>query len=166
MVTSQRETMWATKYIGIDFSSKNIAIAFVSINSNKFGVDYHYIKTNKKDFYERLFYLFKEFKYFLDNAQVYYAYIEQPVIAMRHKSVRMVNQVSGMLLTLMMEYNITFGEVHNKTWKKVVVGNGNATKKEIMEYVQKTYQLNKISQDVADAICILEYGNKTGWLIK
>jgi len=165
MVTSRRETMWATKYIGIDFSSKNIAIAFTSINENKLGIDYYYIQTKLKNFKERFEYLLKEFNYFLENAEVRVAYIEEPVIALRHKSVKMVNQVSGMLLALLIKYGIKFREIHNKTWKKEIVGNGNATKKDIMQYIKDKFRMYKISQDVADAICIYEFGVKEQWVI-
>ena len=157
------ETMWEYKYIAIDFSSKNIAIVFTSI-SDKIEFTCTYFVTKEKNFADRFIYLMEKFEEFLVDKYIYVAYIEEPAIAMRHKSVKMVNQVSGMILALLAEHKISFKEIHNKTWKKVVVGNGNAKKKDIMNYVVDKYKIKvKISQDVADAACIYEYGNKMGW---
>lgn len=50
-------------------------------------------------------------------------------------------------------------EVAVGTWKKAVVGKGNAKKHEVAEFARETWkELEAESQDVIDARCIQEYG--------
>lgn len=142
--------------IAIDFSSRNIAIAYK-------GKFYHYRKFKSKDLFERLFELNKVIKNFLRMSDVKICYLEKPALPPTPLSVKAVCQASGVVLSNCFNHNISVIEIHNKTWKKIVVGSGNAKKQDIMNYVINKYKFENISQDVADAICIYEFGEKVGW---
>jgi Holliday junction resolvasome RuvABC endonuclease subunit len=88
-----------------------------------------------------------------------YAYVEEPVVAGARNlrtSLRMA-QVSGAILSVMS------GElVPVSTWKKAVVGKGNATKDDVRAYLQSQPEFKEThgKQDWIDATCIRLYGAK------
>ena len=92
----------------------------------------------------------------------YYAYIEEPVVAGARNlrtSLR-IAQISGAVLSAVN------GElVPVSTWKKEVVGKGNAKKEEIREWLktQPEYKYASSSQDWIDATCLRLYGESKAW---
>ena len=64
--------------------------------------------------------------------------------------------IVGIFQKFCAENNIPYKAVPNKTWKKVVVGNGNAKKEAIFECAKRLWP-EITTQDEADARCILKY---------
>lgn len=52
--------------------------------------------------------------------------------------------------------------VNTVTWKAAVLGNGRADKTAAVKYVEKKYSI-KATHDLADAVCIAEYGLNPNW---
>jgi Holliday junction resolvasome RuvABC endonuclease subunit len=49
-------------------------------------------------------------------------------------------------------------EVHPSTWKKVVLNNGRSKKPDVLACVRKRWPVETDSEDVADSLCIGQYG--------
>ena len=52
------------------------------------------------------------------------------------------------------DWGIPIVEIPSTTWKKIVVGKGNASKKEVKDYMKDVYNLEFASQDECDAFCM------------
>lgn len=64
--------------------------------------------------------------------------------------------IVGIIQKYCAENKIPYKAIPNKTWKKIIVGNGNAKKEQILEYAKKRWP-EITFQDQADAVCILQY---------
>lgn len=71
-------------------------------------------------------------------------------------------RIGGALEAACSEAMVPVRLINNKVWKKVVVGNGNAGKPEIAEWVHENlpdvYDLAGGDQDLIDSACINEHG--------
>jgi len=73
------------------------------------------------------------------------------------KTARVLNEVVGIIkICCLIEYGFCkLEEIHPKTMKKMVTGNGSASKEDVIKYIMKIYPINikdKITEDMADAI--------------
>jgi len=92
-----------------------------------------------------------------------YAFVEEPLIGRGVRSSLQIAQTAGAVMSAMgglLAIDSRF--VDNKTWKKQVVGNGNASKEMIEEWLKRTHPayaaLCGSNQDRIDAACIGIYG--------
>lgn len=90
-----------------------------------------------------------------------WVYIETPVMGVNAKALRDQAQVVGMIRYWLWSHDQPHSLVDNGTWKKGVLGNGHASKEEIAAYAQRVLRLKAGQpQDVYDAACIAEYGQR------
>lgn len=86
------------------------------------------------------------------------AFIEEPLMAgpRNIRTALHMAQVAGALMTTVNSYLVPV-----TSWKKEVVGKGNASKEEVATYYNKTYPGKELtSQDHIDATCIRIYGER------
>jgi len=98
--------------------------------------------------------------------KVQYAFIESPVVGRGGVRSTMVQCfTSGAIQGALYESGITTQVANVSSWKKSVVGKGNATKEEVAEFIRLRW--NDIfatasgNQDLIDASCIALYGQLT-----
>ena len=86
-------------------------------------------------------------------------YVETPIYIQNFYTSSLLDRLFGMCELICSDIGIEFNSVSNKKWKKEVLGNGGASKEDIMLF-SKTYwaKENFLSQDMCDAACIALYG--------
>lgn len=65
------------------------------------------------------------------------------------------------VLMVCAEHGYAYHEVTPGTWKKLVVGKGNAKKPQIQQHVEQVMGLGAQSEDTSDALCLLDYTLRT-----
>lgn len=87
------------------------------------------------------------------------AFVEEPLMGMSVASSMSLAESAGVAQFALGDVNTTM--VNVRTWKHVVLGNGNASKGQIRTYVDQNHPLYASwcdSQDAYDAVCIGYYG--------
>ena len=107
-------------------------------------------------------------KKFLEEVQkklgkISFAFIESPVVGRGGVRSTMVQCfTSGAIQAVLYEYGIPTQAANVSSWKKSVIGKGNATKEEVAEHLRYRWSaLHKSAngnQDLVDASCIALYG--------
>lgn len=86
----------------------------------------------------------------------------------RHKGTDAAHLYGGItaIITRVCEWReITYTGIGVGTWKKLVVGKGNASKEDVMQAAIHRWPNTSFTQDEADAACIaLAVGAQLGWL--
>ncbi len=161
-------------YIGIDCDTKQISMVLLNENgafSQYYSLNYEHIK----DAEERFKYLvegFEQFKHIYSSPDGSYftscrpkpvvlISIEDSIYIQNPKTSMNIAKVTGYLMSVAIREGIPFKLVDNRVWKKAVLGNGNATKEESIEYAHLTFK-QKWNEHVADAACIALWGIKYG----
>lgn len=148
---------------GLDPSSKKIALA-VSVNGNA-PILYARMLPNDNALACLHAYRFVRKmvgKYVKRGVEVY-LFIEEPVVGRGGaRSTIVQSLVQGGMLAGAASAGAEIHKVNNSSWKKKVVGNGNAGKPQIKEWVRThwphLYDLADGDQDCLDAGCILKFG--------
>jgi hypothetical protein len=144
------------KYVGIDYGVRSAHIAIITDKD----LTVHTISTDKLDSrQDELIYIRSKIEQFLSDIDI--VVIESPVLAgPRNLQVLIsMSQVCGVLLTSCTPH--TAVTVAVASWKKEIVGKGNASKEEVANWLEKYYPdfYNKCQrQDHIDATCIALYG--------
>lgn len=153
--------------VGIDPSSAKIAI-MISVNEGK---PYKMVKALAKggDIAAVCLAAFRYVRAAVRDLKAdghrVYLYLEEPVVGRggAYTTIRQ-SKVNGAILAAALSGGAEVHGVNNTTWKKSVVGNGNAGKPMIKEWVrlnwEYAYDLAKGDQDVLDAACILRYAQQ------
>ncbi len=136
------------KVIGVDLGVRSIHVS-TSYNATTLSVD----KTTRG---EELRHLLLQYEaIFMAHNTV--AFIEEPLMAgpRNIRTALQMAQVAGALMTAMPSYLVPV-----TTWKKEIVGKGNAKKEEVAEWLKERpeYVHTGGSQDLVDATCIRLYG--------
>jgi len=146
------------RIVGVDLDSKKIAIAI--FDDSKF-TSYFFYHSKIKNTQERIFDLYDEFGVIIKGISPNKVYFEDSLYIQNFKSSKVLSEVLGNCKLVCRLAQIPFGVVSNKTWKKIVIGNGNATKEDIKNFVLAKYN-DKFDedepQDIFDAIGIGLYG--------
>ena len=143
---------------GIDSSSKNLAI--VSFEDGKLG-NFLLLKSNEKNTTKRIFKLCSIFEKEILNFSPNLVVIESSIYVSNYKSSQVLAEMIGNIKYICQKNNILIESVSNKTWKKQIIGNGNASKDEIKKWVVSHYpELEGSDQDLLDACCICLFGVK------
>lgn len=94
-------------------------------------------------------------------------YLEEPLVGHNIHSTIVQAQVNGAVLAVVESFRIMGvynALVHVSTWKKDVVGKGNAKKEDAAAWLEKNwpeaYHLAEGDQDLIDAACINRYGTQ------
>ena len=95
--------------------------------------------------------------------KISFAFIESPVVGRGGVRSTMVQCfTSGAIQAVLYEYGIPTQAANVSSWKKSVIGKGNATKEEVAEHLRYRWSaLHKSAngnQDLVDASCIALYG--------
>lgn len=89
-------------------------------------------------------------------------FIEAVIVGNNHKYSLALAEVKGAILAALARLPVVLQMVDNKTWKKQMVGNGNATKDMVRNYILATHPdyapICGDDQDCYDACCIGLYG--------
>jgi len=96
----------------------------------------------------------------LNGDKIKFVAIEKPIYTNNAKTVIVLSKIVGAIEYILAYNKISYELVDNRTWKKVVLKNGNATKEEILAYAEKKHKRKFEEQDYADAVCIAEWGVK------
>jgi len=157
--------MTEVAYVGFDCSSK--AIHCVVLDSEYRLITKKKWSSKAKTFDER----FKEFSvsFWDDLSKIYITdtektqvkvAIEQAILIQNPKTTIEIANVIGCVRAGCHRNNYDVIVVDNRRWKKVVIGNGNANKADILSHAQDVWGDVFEEQDFADAACI------AAWRIK
>jgi len=91
-----------------------------------------------------------------------YVYIEEPIYAGSFTATMALGMMIGGLIVVLNDLGIPYSLVGNSTWKKQLIGRGNATKDEVQVWVRARFPEvpEGLRQDVYDAIAIAEWGRQ------
>ena len=141
---------------GIDADSKKLAIV---VFENDQLESWHFLESKSKETQDRIFDLYFHFEAFVKSKKPDIVFIEESFYTNNFKTSKAITEVIGNCKLICKLNKIPFELVQNKTWKKYVIGNGNATKEDIKNFVDKKYpKLKDEPQDIADACAICLYG--------
>tara|TARA_R110002020_G_scaffold388007_4_gene598740 strand:+ start:6738 stop:7205 length:468 start_codon:yes stop_codon:yes gene_type:complete len=144
--------------MGVDCSSKGIHAVLLDEKNDIV----HSFKINEKnpDFSERLVEIFDKFQTEISKINIRKTAIEKAIYIQNAKATIQIASVITAIQLSCHKQNIPCELVDNKTWKKHIIGNGNSSKKDIMEYAISEWGNIFTEQDYADAACIALYGVK------
>jgi len=143
------------KFIGIDTSSK--AVHIVALNED-FDILAQIKCSSKGKLAEERFYeIIDQFYYQLSIMNVDAAGIESAIYIQNAKATIAISGVVAACKYALHSSGIPFSAVDNNTWKKAVIGRGNAKKPDILEYAEETAGIKFLEQDYADAYCIARF---------
>ena len=86
--------------------------------------------------------------------------IEKPLYFKNPHSTISISEVVGAVKEVLELANIAYKTVDNRVWKKEVVGNGGASKEDIMKYATNYFNTEFEEQDWADAACIAKWSQE------
>ncbi|MGL5330489.1 MAG: crossover junction endodeoxyribonuclease RuvC [Peptostreptococcaceae bacterium] len=104
-------------------------------------LDYGKIETKKKDYEDdikRLEYICNKIEDILNKYEVSRVVIEDTIPVKNSRSVLQANFLKGMVLKTMIDRKIHISLLYPSTTKKLVTGNGRATKEEVATTIQDT----------------------------
>jgi Holliday junction resolvasome RuvABC endonuclease subunit len=154
--------------LAIDLASKKTGYAFFNndnenINLVKSGI----IETPHNDALYRQgkmnMILIKNFKeafdiFWMNNVnffnKTHHVVIESPIYNKNPKVTITLSFCHGVFLSFLSNFDIEVHYIDNKKWKNIYYGNSNASKEDIIEYVESQYNIKVISNDESDAIGI------------
>jgi Crossover junction endodeoxyribonuclease RuvC len=171
-----------TQILGIDPSSKKIAIVTTIDDA---AIEAGFLSDGKPEtriinlpegVYSATGAAFREVFAFLEENDYggYFGkriiYIEDPVVGRNVRSTIVQAQVSGAIIAAAECRGVPVFHANVNSWKKEVVGKGNATKPEVAEWLEKNwpeaYNLAAGDQDLIDAAAINRYGDQHVRLVK
>lgn len=87
----------------------------------------------------------------------FHIFAEEPLSLRNGKTTRLLGLAAGAVWAAHLEFDCFWNWVDVAAWKRVIVGNGNASKQQIQEAVEaKGYVFTE--EDWFDAFCLREYG--------
>lgn len=149
--------------LGLDLS---LASSGRCIFSNNKVISYGKITTKKQDFendLDRLKHIADEIQLIINEHEIEYAVIEDSVPAKHSRSVMQLNILKGEVIRTLTLNFIPVGLIFPSSVKKLVTGNGKASKEEVAEYIRANYidcgeyndsQSKRKTSDIYDAISI------------
>lgn len=144
--------------LGIDPGSRNCGYGIIEIEKRKIvSAGCGVIKIQSDIALEyRLLTIYKEIKMIIETYQPKMAAVESIFYGKNIRSSFILGHVRGVLLLALAEQQIQTLEISPLEVKRAVVGNGNASKEQVMYMVQKivTDKISISSQDAADALAV------------
>lgn len=142
--------------LGIDPGSRFCGYALLEVEKRKIiAAGSGTVKTkNNTDLSQKLVYIYSEIKAVIEQYKPAYASVEKIFFGKNIQSSFILGHVRGVILLALAEQNIPVFEYSPREIKQSVVGNGNASKKQIAYMVQSILQLKNPpdSPDAADAL--------------
>lgn len=143
------------EYFGIDASSKAIHIVFLDTSGRP--ETFSVLVSSKKTQDERFYALSKEFDDLVFPQDIFGA-VEKPLFIQSAPATIGLAQVDGAIKLSLFNKEIPFVMVGVTTWKKVVVGKGNAKKEQVKQFVIDTFKMQEdLDQNFCDALCVARY---------
>lgn len=152
---------------GLDLSTQRIAVASIDLSTGSSWVQEVFIEQGTTN---RSLAALKALQPAMREWEPGVAFVEDPALGVSAKSTIEQAMVSGVVQAMFGTRGFRHEMVNNNTWKKAVVGKGNAKKPEIAAFVEETMpewaalvhevepRSKERRQDLFDAICILQYG--------
>ena len=146
--------------LGLDCSSRAIHGAVVDENEN-LVMQFRTQKPNNKDeFNTRFLNIVDNFAKILSKINIEKAFVEAAIYIQNPKSTIEIARVVGGVQITCHKNRVPCQLVDNTKWKKEIVGKGNCSKTQIMEFSVDKRGDVFLEQDFADAACIALYGVK------
>ena len=146
--------------LGLDCSSRAIHGAVVDENEN-LVMQFRTEKPNNKDeFNTRFLNIVDNFAKILSKINIEKAFVEAAIYIQNPKSTIEIARVVGGVQITCNKNRVPCQLVDNTKWKKEIVGKGNCSKTQIMEFAVDKWGDVFLEQDYADAACIALYGLK------
>lgn len=146
------------KVLGCDCSTKSIGCVMLDSKSDEYFCC-SLLESKEKDTIVRSEELFFLFKGLLEAWVPDIVYIEQAVYCNNIKTTLTIDSVVNGIKYNCILANIPYQIIDNKSWKKQVLGNGKASKEDIMKFAKIRFP-GKIynNQDLADSSLISLFG--------
>lgn len=144
--------------LGIDPGSRYLGYGLIQTEKRKIisaGCDYIKIDPNK-ELTEKTLIVYKKINELISEYKPEKAAVETIFYGKNIKSAFILGHIRGVILLALAEKNIKAVDISPREVKKAVVGNGNASKKQVKYMIQKILQLkNKpTSEDASDGLAI------------
>ena len=138
--------------LGIDTSSK--AIHMVLLGDDEEILQQVKCGSKKKLAEDRFYEIVDQFYHQLSIMNVDAAGIESAIYIQNARATIAIASVAATCKYSLYRSGIPFSAVDNNTWKKAVIGRGNAKKPDILEFAEAKAGITFSEQDYADAYCI------------
>ena len=146
--------------LGVDCSSRAIHGAVVN-DKEELVMQFRTEKVGaKEEFNERFLKIVDNFSGILSKIKVEKAFVEAAIYIQNPKSTIEIARVVGGVQLACHKNRVPCQLVDNTKWKKQIVGKGNCSKTQIMEFAVDKWGDIFLEQDFADAACIALYGLK------
>tara|TARA_R100000353_G_scaffold136262_1_gene96749 strand:- start:627 stop:1094 length:468 start_codon:yes stop_codon:yes gene_type:complete len=146
--------------LGLDCSSRAIHGAVVDENENLVMQFRTEKPDNKAEFNTRFLNIVDNFAKILSKINIEKAFVEAAIYIQNPKSTIEIARVVGGVQITCHKNRVPCQLVDNTKWKKEIVGKGNCSKTQIMEFAVDKWGDVFLEQDYADAACIALYGLK------
>ena len=160
------ESKWPddfTVFLGLDCSTKAIHSVLLDMDEN-IKVQYKWART-EKTFPERFPLLIKDFWEDISRIRLirterrrFIATVEESIYIQNPRTTVQLASVVGCVKFGCYYHGFELTGVDNKSWKKIIVGSGNASKADIMAFAIEKWGDVFEEQDFADAACIALWG--------
>ena len=147
---------------GFDLSSRKIAVVALGDDTDAWTIEVKKQQSRAKE----LLQMAKDLDDYLSEREPGWCYIEAPVVGRGGaRPTVLQSQVDGLIQALALRSgHLECYSVNNKTWKKAIVGNGNASKDDSAKWLASTHPLLSDmvdgDQDLVDAACVAIYGDR------
>lgn len=143
------------KILGIDPGTSRIGYGLIETDSMKL-LDYGVIEAKEKTIPEKISTVFKKMTKLLGDFKPDFAGVEKLYFAKNQKTALDVAQTRGVIISLLLERNIPFGEYSPNEVKVQVTGYGLADKKGVAKMVKAILKISDLKgyDDASDALAI------------
>tara|TARA_E500000318_G_C3535678_1_gene202454 strand:+ start:515 stop:979 length:465 start_codon:yes stop_codon:yes gene_type:complete len=145
-------------YMGIDCSSKGVHAVLIDDGGRL--VNRFKINVTNVNFTERITEIFDKFQTEISKIKVRKSAIEKAIYIQNAKATIQIASVVTAIQLACHKQKISCYLVDNKTWKKDIIGKGNSSKQDIMQYAVDKWGDVFTEQDYADAACIALHAQK------
>lgn len=146
------------RIVGIDIDSRKFGAVLLE-NGKWSGDCFHLSLCKNVD--DRIAELYDELEELLRRLAPDKAYIEDVIYIQSFNATKAIAESVGNCKTLCRIYKIAYETVPNKTWKKEIIGNGNCSKEDTKNFIEKKDpRFVGRKEDCYDAYGIALYGAK------
>lgn len=151
--------MEGKRILGIDPGSGRLGLGLIEIvNSKPHLMHYDCIETTPNSpETQKLKHIYEELVFRLNEIKPDLLAIETLFFARNVTSAFSVGQARGVVLLAAAQANIEIAEIAPLRLKKVLLGNGNAKKKDVQNFIRQYFAIDekkKLGDDAADAVAI------------
>lgn len=147
-------------YLGIDPST--VASGYGIIHSSGDLIDWGVVKPNKNKLSEaeQAAFQYKAFSELMEKYSIKGIACEDQHRGPNAVTLKKLSRVSGYIILLAGMYDVPIELYHPSSWRKEILGNGRATKKDSIEWVKNKHQLllRQKDNDIAEGIAIAHAG--------